>query len=700
MIQLLRIDGSQKCVHLQLGSEYLAGQTVACGNGRMNGAEYADLLAVDQHLGTAARVIGRVGLLGSEGRALDIQLTQQRLDGTLELEERQAAVAAEGQDLLLVRQNVRVSLAVLDGRGVDGAQLVQRSGRVAVCVVVRQIIQHGRQHGGAHHAEILTKRVEDGGGDTARVVLVPADHVVELRGDERMAHGLVKACLAANQSGSALRLLGRRELTLYHLACVQRGRDLVVAVHAGNLLSHVAHAVDVGAEERHNNLVILDLEVQLLEQLYLLLSGQLQTEQGIHLVRLERQTLMVRVGVVNVDNAVDDLACAQLLHQLARTVDRIEGHARVKALLKAAGGLGTHAERLCGDTNGSAVEVCGLENDGLGVVHNLGVCAAHNTRNSNRLVVVADGEHFITQIVIHAVQSLDGLTVAGTADNNAAIGQALVVERMHRLAVLEHNIVGDINDVVDRTNAAGVQTLAHPRRRRLDLDILDNAGGVARAQVGVLDLDGHILVDVVANALYFRGLDAERTVEGSRSLAGQTDHAQAVRAVGRNLKIGNPVVQTEHLLDVLANRGAGRQEQDAVLARIRYAAVGQTQLLERAHHAVGRHAAQLALGDLHAARQGGLVQADRADLANGRRRYIGCAGDDLHRLLLADIELADLQMVGIRVIDNLEDLAGHNVVDLRAEVVNLLDLGAGHSQLGIILLRGDAVHIGIIRKPR
>lgn len=78
---------------------------------------------------------------------------------------------------------------------------------------------------------------------------------------------------------------------------------------------------------------------------------------------------------------------------------------------------------------------------------------------------------------------------------------------------------------------------------------------------------------------------------------------------------------------------------------------------------------QLALGDLHAARQGGLVQADRADLANGRRRYIGCAGDDLHRLLLADIELADLQMVGIRVIDNLEDLAGHNVVDLRAEVV-------------------------------
>ena len=30
---------------------------------------------------------------------------------------------------------------------------------------------------------------------------------------------------------------------------------------------------------------------------------------------------------------------------------------------------------------------------------------------------------------------------------------------------------------------------------------------------------------------------------------------------------------------------------------------------------------------------------------------------------------------------------------------SLLDLGAGHGQLGIILLRGDAGHIGIIRKP-
>ena len=95
MVQLLRVDGGQKCVHPELGSQNLAGQAVAGCNGRVNGAEYTDLLAIDQHLGAAARVIGRIGLFRCEGCALDVQLTQQRLDRALELEERQAAVAAE-----------------------------------------------------------------------------------------------------------------------------------------------------------------------------------------------------------------------------------------------------------------------------------------------------------------------------------------------------------------------------------------------------------------------------------------------------------------------------------------------------------------------------------------------------------------------------------------------------------------------------
>ena len=40
---------------------------------------------------------------------------------------------------------------------------------------------------------------------------------------------------------------------------------------------------------------------------------------------------------------------------------------------------------------------------------------------------------------------------------------------------------------------------------------------------------------------------------------------------------------------------------------------------------------------------------------------------------------------------------GADSVDFK--IVNLLDLGAGHGQTGVILLGGDAGNIGIIRKP-
>ena len=89
-------------------------------------------------------------------------------------------------------------------------------------------------------------------------------------------------------------------------------------------------------------------------------------------------------------------------------------------LFKAAGRLGAHAERLGGHADGRAVEARGLEHNGLGVVLDLGVRAAHHARDRDRLVVVADGEHFVGQIVVLAVQGLDGLAVTRAAHDDLA----------------------------------------------------------------------------------------------------------------------------------------------------------------------------------------------------------------------------------------------------------------------------------------
>ena len=101
---------------------------------------------------------------------------------------------------------------------------------------------------------------------------------------------------------------------------------------------------------------------------------------------------------------------------------------------------------------------------------------------------------------------------------------------MHGLAVLQHHVVGDVHDVVDGPDAGVPQPLPHPGGGGLDLDVFHQPGGVAGAQVPVLNLDVHIVGDGVAAALNLRRMEMKLLTEGGAGLPGKTDDAQAVRA--------------------------------------------------------------------------------------------------------------------------------------------------------------------------
>ena len=123
---------------------------------------------------------------------------------------------------------------------------------------------------------------------------------------------------------------------------------------------------------------------------------------------------------------------------------------------------------------------------------------------------------------------------------------------------------------------------------------------------------------------------------------------------------------------------------------------GQAQLLERAEHTVGRHAAQLALFDLHAAGQHGLVQRRGHQIADVD---VPRAGDDLHRLLPADVELADPHMVAVGVLFHGEDLARDHVFEALVQTLDGLDLGAGERHFVVELLVGDVVEVNKFVEP-
>ena len=51
--------------------------------------------------------------------------------------------------------------------------------------------------------------------------------------------------------------------------------------------------------------------------------------------------------------------------------------------------------------------------------------------------------------------------------------QFIVIERVQRLAIAEHDIVGNVDDVVDGTHPGAQQTLLHPQRGGRDFDTAD-----------------------------------------------------------------------------------------------------------------------------------------------------------------------------------------------------------------------------------
>ena len=259
---------------------------------------------------------------------------------------------------------------------------------------------------------------------------------------------------------------------------------------------------------------------------------------------------------------------------------------------------------------------------------------------------------------------------------------------MHRLAVFDHDVVGDINNVVDRTDTGAAQALAHPLGGRRDLDVAHHSRGVAQAQI----LGLHIYVQkrrevALRAALDDRLVVLHRNVERRRRLTGKADEAVAVGTVVGDLEFHDGIVASDDLVDVLTDGAAlVVQDPDAVGIGLRAVVLGKTQLLIGAEHAVRLHAAKLALRDVNAAGQVGVMERGGNQIA---LMDVLRAGDDLKRLVFAHIDHADPHVVGVFVALHGKHLADDDVPDLRVHAGGGLDLltGDGHG-LVIFLIRG------------
>ena len=303
-------------------------------------------------------------------------------------------------------------------------------------------------------------------------------------------------------------------------------------------------------------------------------------------------------------------------------------------------------EALRGAEDAERLEVRRLEQELARLGPHLALLAAHHAGDRDRPLGVRDREVVGRELAHLAVERPDPLADARPPDDDAAFGKPRPVEGVQRAAEGEHHVVRHVDDVRDRPHPGREQPRLEPGRRAADGRVAEDAPDVARAALEVLDDD--------VDGLLAGGLRIAS--RGRRELGPGKRRHLARDAVDRG-QVG-PVVAGLDLEHVLAER----QE------------VGERRThlpLRRQHHDPGVVGAELelALGEDHPVRdlaaelrrleplpagQDGARERDR-DVRAGAE--VPGAADDLARLALADVDAAELEPVGVRMLARLDHAA-------------------------------------------
>ena len=157
----------------------------------------------------------------------------------------------------------------------------------------------------------------------------------------------------------------------------------------------------------------------------------------------------------------DDLRL-QRLQEPREVAGRGGRERRREALLEARRGIGAQPEPRGRAPDGERVEGRHLEQQAARVAPDLRGQAAHDARERHGLVTRADQQIGGSEGVLLAVEGRDAFPGTRVAHQDALSRQVLGVERVARLAQIEHHEVGEIDQHVDRALAHREQQPLQP----------------------------------------------------------------------------------------------------------------------------------------------------------------------------------------------------------------------------------------------
>ncbi len=248
----------------------------------------------------------------------------------------------------------------------------------------------------------------------------------------------------------------------------------------------------------------------------------------------------------------------------------------------------------------------------------------------------------------------------------------VVVEGVERLPGLEHDVVGDVDDVIDGPHAHAAEPILHPERRRADGQAFDDGGGEATAKVRVGDGDfdpggRRRRAFRVRDIGFAKGKPQER-----RNFAGEAEDAEEVGAVRPGGDVEDDVAELFH--KGAANWRIRGQDEDALVL------LAEAQLFFAEDHTRGFDAADSVALELRglacvAVDEDGALGGEGNLLAGGE---VGSAADD-GPLAFAGVDRGKTKAVGVGVRLDAKDFgdADEGRVPIAADRLPSLDLGDG-----------------------
>ena len=167
--------------------------------------------------------------------------------------------------------------------------------------------------------------------------------------------------------------------------------------------------------------------------------------------------------------------------------------------------------------------------------------ATHDAGQSHWLFGVGDDQRIGAQFQLGAVERSERLTLARPADDDLRSRQQRPVKRVQGLAVLHHDKVGDVDNIVDGTQADSLQPVRQPFGRRSRLYVFDDYRGIARAELRLFVHHCDFFLNRSGahgfGQLFVRCGQCAGFMNHRPHFARHADMAQAIAAVGRHVQL-------------------------------------------------------------------------------------------------------------------------------------------------------------------